>query len=93
MAAVIITLRQERGYLETNLDASSVIFPKSLRCQFERFYDHKKVRNKQLGIGTFSLCESKAPELENKSLIWQQTPAGLTHSSCIQPGIADVLPR
>jgi hypothetical protein len=31
--------------LETNVDASSAIFRQSLRCQFERFYDHKKVRN------------------------------------------------
>jgi hypothetical protein len=41
----IAGLRSERGYSATNYDASVEKPPKTLRCQFGRFYDVKKVRN------------------------------------------------
>jgi len=46
MASFVAALRRERGYLETIVDANSVIFPKTLRHQFGQNYDVKKVRNK-----------------------------------------------
>jgi hypothetical protein len=41
----VITLRQERGYSAANYDGSAVKHPKTLRRQFGKFYDGKKVRN------------------------------------------------
>jgi hypothetical protein len=42
----VITLRSERGYLATKYDAIAVKSPNTLRRQFGRSYDQKKVRNK-----------------------------------------------
>jgi hypothetical protein len=41
----VITLRSERGYLAANYDGSAAKWPKTLRSQFGKFYDVKKVRN------------------------------------------------
>ena len=44
-AAAVATVRSERGYSETNYDASPVNCPKPLRRQISQKYDQKKVRN------------------------------------------------
>ena len=42
------TLRSKHGYWATNYDASVVKSPKTLRRQFGRSYDQKKVRNSSI---------------------------------------------
>jgi len=45
MPFFVASLRHQRDYLETNVDAISAIFPKTLQPQFGQNYDVKKVRN------------------------------------------------
>jgi hypothetical protein len=45
IACLVVPLRLERGYPATNYGASPANNQKTLRRQFGRFYDVKKVRN------------------------------------------------